>query len=317
MDLIYESYKEAVLVESFKSSILTKMFKAAKNKKIVAKYWDKDKADADGMMPDTNFMNRLTQDIGGMMKQLDLANVPDEAVIELPKDNFRKKANKKAYRYAIFTNDEYMPKYYASFYDDGNIHYVSYIGQYVRRGESDPKVSWIMEDPDVTKAVVIADYEKYFNAGTSKNKERWMSKMDATALHSNASILNNNIDRYAKMLVDKKSKEADFPADVDKLIEAFAELSKAFSSMNFSPASFSNSGVMGALNFLKSFSERIDKIQRVVKDLENGSFWRINDKKQVEVIMSNNRSWIKVANNFIENGELDEPSRKLLANLRK
>jgi hypothetical protein len=317
MDLINEAYRESLIIEAFKSSLLTKIFKASANKKVKARYWDKDKADAEGYMKDANFMNRLKQDIGNMLKQLDLSNVPDNAVIELDKQEFRKKANKKQYRSVIFTDDNYLPIFYASFYDDGTINYVSTIGEFQRRGEATPKLSWVMSDDQVTKAIVVADYEKYFNAGVSKNKERWMNKGDALALHSNADILNANINRYKKMLVDKKSKESNFPGEVGKLIDAFTEVSKAFSKMNFSPKAFENSGVSSAISFLKSFNERIDKIQRIVKDLESGSSWRVDDKKQVDVIMANNRAWLKVANNFIENGELDKSSRELLSKLRR
>lgn len=307
MDPIYESYQESVILEAFKSSLLTKVFKTAANKKKQAPYWDRDQADADGMMPDKNFMNRLKQDIGSMMRQLDLANVPDSAVIELPKDAFRKKANKKQYRSAIFVNDDYLPLFYASYFDDGTINYVSIIGEFRRRGEAEPKMSWVLSDDEVTKAIVVADYEKYFNTGTGKYRDRWKSKEDAVALMDASQVLAANAERYKAALAKKKSEDLNVNKVIDDLISALKDTAVAYGKMPMTADQFARYGDNKVLNFIDGIDKQIREVRKMLENIDDKFHtWMVPEKARVNAIIKNSEAWIRISKTFVESGELSK-----------
>lgn len=317
MDPIFESYKETVIIEAFKSKLLTQIFKNAANKKKVAPFWDRDKADADGMVPDRNYMNVMKQQLGSMLKQLDLANVPDDAVIIKDVEDFRKKANKKQYRSVIFTDDNYMPIYYASFYDDGTINYVNVLGSHRRRGDSEPKLSHVFVDKDVTKAVVIADYDKYYNAGGDKRSERWNSKIGAIALMDTADILKSNIDKYKRLLAQKKSGDVDLSSKADDVIAAMQNVLLAYSKITLDAKSFKKYGHNKILSFINNLDKQVREINNTIENTKSSYSWSTPSKKQIDGIVRDSELWISVAKAYVENGEFDERSNNIISTLRK
>jgi hypothetical protein len=308
MDLIYESYQEAVLTEAFKSKVLTQIYKAAANKKTVARYWDKDKADEDGMIPDKNFIDVMKQQIGSMVKQLDLANVPDNAVVVVPKEDLKKKANKKAYRNVIFTDDNNMPIYFGNFWDDGTINYVTVVGRYQLRGEADAKLSHVMADPDVKNAVVIIDFENYMKLGADKSKARYASKTDAVALQTEKEALEKNLDRYKTILAKRKAENPEVQKVQDNMIKAFSAAMQTYASFDMAPGDFQRYGDNKILKFLTQFEKQIAILVGAIDDAkkkETRSVYFGGDygkKLGAELIAA--KQWLAKANKFVRTGEL-------------
>lgn len=307
MDLIYESYKEAVLAEAFKSKTLSNLFKKSSQVLAKTRKYNFDKQEYENNMS-AELLKSLKDDVKAFFTQIDAANISEDDVLEVPVADVKKKINKKNWQAAIFTKKG-LPTYFAKFFDDGTINYVSKITGAYTSGKNRSERHTLKDAVDYSdSAIVINDASKYFKIGEDKRKARFASQRDAAALQSDKEILDSNLSRYRTILAQRKAENPEVEKIQANMIKAFSDAMKAYSNFEMKPEDFKKYGDNKILKFLTSFEKEIANLVDAINDAKTkksiaGSFYSDYGRKLAGELYDA-KQWLARANKFIRTGEL-------------